>query len=111
MSKAGTNANAHPQENEATVAYSHKAMPHSYRKNITLGHVTIERNLTEMLSKRSQTQEYLLSNCRYTELKKRYNQVTKTDVKMLVPSGEYRLGRTEGTPGGHTDVLYLNLGG
>lgn len=68
--KKGTNPNAHQQENDPFMAYSHKAMPHSNRKNTPLVHATTKRNLTKTLSKRGQTKkEHLLSDSSYVKFK------------------------------------------
>lgn len=60
--KKNNNPNAHRQKNDPTVAYLPKAMSHSNRKNTPPGHST-KRNLTETLSKRSQTQKNTNTCC------------------------------------------------
>lgn len=53
--KKGTNPKAHQQESEPTVVYSYEATPNSNKMNKPLVHVTVKRNLTDRLSKSSQT--------------------------------------------------------
>lgn len=94
------------------MAYLHKAMPHSNRKNTPLVHGITEEPHGDA-DQKPDTKEHLLSDSSYVKFKNRYNQLM-TEMRIVVTSeeceGTDKEGK-DGTLGGYTNVLYLDLGG